>query len=114
EYGAQRTGERARAGRTGAILAGGGEPVALLLELGELIAQRLPLGIRFLPVAHPLRTACFELSVHQLQLVPFLALRERNFLLQPRRALDACAALAKARQLLIQRMTRREQRATTP
>src|SRR6185312_1892731 len=113
EHGAQRTGERTCAGGTSAVLAGGGEPVALLLQLGELVAERLPLGFRFLPVAHPLGAACLELSIHQLQLLPFLALRERDLLLQSRRALDARTTITQTRQLLIQCLARREQRTTT-
>ena len=106
--------QRAAAGRTLAVLAEGDDAVTLVLDLCVLLSERLALGLRFLPVSHPFRTARFQQSLGVLELGTLLLQLERRFLFESGRFLDPRVTLLEPRNLFAQRGFRLEQRLPPP
>ena len=87
--------ERTAARRALAVFAECDDAIALLLELGVLLAQRFALGLRLLAVAHPLGAARLELSLRVLELGALLLQLERRLFLERGRALDSRVTLVR-------------------
>src|SRR5687767_8785556 len=95
--------ERAAAGRAFAILAKGNDSLALLLELGVLLAERFALRCRLLPVPYPFCPARFEQALGVLQLRPNLLELQSGFLFESRCALYPGMPVLETGDLLEQR-----------